>query len=175
MRGRAASLASWALPALVVLLVYAPALGAALVWDDHVLLGPRLAERGVASLFTRPFFTASALHDAAPVYYRPLVLASFRLDVALFGPGARVHHAVNVALHAVNVALLATWARRLGAHALVAGALALAWGLLPRLSEAVVWVSEATVLRVLRAEHLVLPGNPPREPTPRADWPDACR
>jgi len=38
--------------------------------------------------------------------------------------------------------------------------------------EAVVWVSEATVLRVLRAEHLVLPGNPPREPTPRADWPD---
>ncbi|MCA9590177.1 MAG: hypothetical protein KC657_32960 [Myxococcales bacterium] len=169
MRGRAASLASWALPALVVLLVYAPALGAALVWDDHVLLGPRLAERGVASLFTRPFFTASALHDAAPVYYRPLVLASFRLDVALFGPGARVHHAVNVALHAVNVALLATWARRLGAHALVAGALALAWGLLPRLSEAVVWVSGRTdvlALALSLTAVIAMPGKV-RGPSPR--------
>jgi putative transposase len=38
--------------------------------------------------------------------------------------------------------------------------------------EGLVWVSEATVLRVLREEHLVLPGNPPREPRPRADWPD---
>ena len=38
--------------------------------------------------------------------------------------------------------------------------------------EGLVWVSEATVLRVLRAEHLVLPGNPPREPATRAGWPD---
>lgn len=38
--------------------------------------------------------------------------------------------------------------------------------------EALVWVSEATVLRVLRQEHLILPGNPPREPGARADWPD---
>jgi transposase InsO family protein len=38
--------------------------------------------------------------------------------------------------------------------------------------ERLVWVSEATVLRVLREEHLILPGNPPREPRGRADWPD---
>jgi len=38
--------------------------------------------------------------------------------------------------------------------------------------EHLVWVSEATVLRVLREEHLILPGNPPREPRSRADWPD---
>ena len=35
-----------------------------------------------------------------------------------------------------------------------------------------VHVSESTMLRVLTAESLVLPGNPPREPTPRRPWPD---
>jgi putative transposase len=35
-----------------------------------------------------------------------------------------------------------------------------------------VHVSESTVLRVLAAEGLVLPGNPPREPIPRTPWPD---
>jgi putative transposase len=35
-----------------------------------------------------------------------------------------------------------------------------------------VHVSESTVLRELGAEGLVLPGNPPREPTPRTPWPD---
>jgi hypothetical protein len=33
-------------------------------------------------------------------------------------------------------------------------------------------VSESSVLRVLSAEGLVLQGNPPREPIPRAPWPD---
>jgi len=35
-----------------------------------------------------------------------------------------------------------------------------------------VHVSESTVLRVLTAEGIVLPGNPPREPIPRTPWPD---
>jgi transposase InsO family protein len=35
-----------------------------------------------------------------------------------------------------------------------------------------VHVSESTVRRVLAAEGLVLPGNPPREPAPRPGWPD---
>src|SRR5450759_3711286 len=35
----------------------------------------------------------------------------------------------------------------------------------------VVHVSESTVRRVLMAEDLVLPGHPPREPTPRSPWP----
>lgn len=35
-----------------------------------------------------------------------------------------------------------------------------------------VHVSESTVRRVLHAEGLVLPGNPPREPIPRTPWPD---
>jgi len=34
-----------------------------------------------------------------------------------------------------------------------------------------VYASESTVLRVLAAEGLVLPGNPAREPVPRAPWP----
>ncbi|MGO9500009.1 MAG: integrase core domain-containing protein [Streptosporangiaceae bacterium] len=37
---------------------------------------------------------------------------------------------------------------------------------------ALVHVSESTVARVLLAENLVLPGNPPREPVPRTPWPD---
>ena len=35
-----------------------------------------------------------------------------------------------------------------------------------------VHVSESTVLRVLAAEGLMLPGNPAREPVPRAPWPE---
>ncbi len=35
-----------------------------------------------------------------------------------------------------------------------------------------VHVSESTMLRVLAAENLTLPGHPPREPIPRAPWPD---
>jgi putative transposase len=35
-----------------------------------------------------------------------------------------------------------------------------------------VHVSESTVRRVLAAEGLALPGNPPREPAPRPGWPD---
>jgi putative transposase len=35
-----------------------------------------------------------------------------------------------------------------------------------------VHVSESTVARVLAAEGLALPGNPPREPVPRTPWPD---
>lgn len=35
-----------------------------------------------------------------------------------------------------------------------------------------VHVSESTVRRVLAAEGLVLPGQPPREPRPRTPWPD---
>jgi putative transposase len=35
-----------------------------------------------------------------------------------------------------------------------------------------VHVSESSVRRVLAAEGLALPGNPPREPTPRQPWPD---
>jgi hypothetical protein len=35
-----------------------------------------------------------------------------------------------------------------------------------------VHVSESTVRRVLAAEGLVLPGNPPRQPVPRQPWPD---
>lgn len=38
--------------------------------------------------------------------------------------------------------------------------------------EHLVHVSESTVRRVLADEELVLPGQPPREPTPRADWPE---
>lgn len=38
--------------------------------------------------------------------------------------------------------------------------------------EGIVWVSEATVLRVLREEHLIMPGNPPREPGSRGEFPD---
>ena len=35
-----------------------------------------------------------------------------------------------------------------------------------------VHVSESTVLRVLAAEGIALPGNPRRDPIPRAPWPD---
>lgn len=130
---------------LVVVLVvaaYLPALRAAYVWDDEVLVAnDTRCNAHILRCFAIPFFPSSPFLDVARVYYRPLVTASF---VAF--DSAAEHHAVNVALHAVNALLLLLLARRAGASPLRAGALTLAWALHPRLAEAVTWVVGRTDL-----------------------------
>lgn len=126
-------------------LAYGPARAGEFVWDDHALVERDGAFRHVplGQLFVEPFWPESALSDARAAYYRPLVLLSLRLDMALGGTPVELHF-TNVLLHLVACALLATVAARLGASGAAGVLAALAWGLAPRLTESVAWVSGRT-------------------------------
>jgi tetratricopeptide (TPR) repeat protein len=128
-----------------VAMAYAPALRAALVWDDHALVekDPRWVKASLPEIFEKPFWPTGPLVDVRTTYYRPLVLASFRFDRAL-GGDAQQFHFTNVFVHLVACALLAFVARRLGASGGAAVLAALVWGLAPRLTESVAWVSGRT-------------------------------
>lgn len=131
-----------ALVAALVVLAYLPSLGAAVVWDDHVLVGHGLqCRQEVLRCLVTPFFPSSPFADAPPAYYRPIVTLTFVLV-----DGTVQQHLLNVILHALNAALLALVAARLGASPLRAGLASLAWALHPRLVEDVTWISGRTDL-----------------------------
>jgi transposase InsO family protein len=87
--------------------------------------------------------------------------AADRLDDAR--PGGHPVHGLMEWEHAAIVALYGTWGEIDRSHRKLAHRGS-------RLD--LVHVSESTVRRVLHAEGLVLQGNPPREPLPRAPWPE---
>ena len=77
----AAPLASGVLAALV----YLPALGGGLVWDDEIVATRQMdIFHGVRDVF----FPPRDIPQWSPDYYRPLVVASYLLDQALFGRAA---------------------------------------------------------------------------------------
>ncbi|MBX3231639.1 MAG: hypothetical protein KIT84_23570 [Labilithrix sp.] len=125
-----------------VALAYRPALEAPFVWDDHVLLDGAASYRRapLLDLLTEPFWPEGSLTDARPRYYRPLVLLSYRFDLALGGAPDQFHF-TNVLLHLATCTLFAVCARRLGASWEAAVLAAPTWGVMPRLTEAVAWVS----------------------------------
>lgn len=131
----------------VAALAHAGALGAALVWDDHHLLGPDGAVARAASpadLFAAGFWDGTSVSVGAE-YYRPLTLTTFWLERAL-GGGARLHHATNVVLHLLVCGLVFACARRLGARPAAAALGAALFGTVTRLTEAVTFVSGRTDL-----------------------------
>lgn len=125
--------------------VYAPALEGAFVWDDHLLVEGDAAYRHATfgQIMTRPFWPTSPLTDAVAPYFRPLVLLSYRFDMAL-GGSPREFHFTNVALHLTTCLLLGVVAVRAGASYPSALIASLTWGALPRLTEAVTWISGRT-------------------------------
>lgn len=78
-------------------------------------------------------------------------------------PGGNPVHGILAAERAAIVELFETWGEIDRSHRKLAHRGS-------RLN--LVHVSESTLRRVLHDAGLVLPGQPPREPTPRADWPD---
>lgn len=77
-------------------------------------------------------------------------------------PGVNPLHAILEAKQAAVIKLFETWGHIDRSHRKLAH----------RGSRiGLVHVSESTVRRVLADEGLILPGPPPREPTPRPDWP----
>lgn len=142
MRAETAALtrAAWLIAlaaASVAAAVFWPVLQLGFVWDDV------------------PFYlSVPALHDAADlgagifgqIYpglnsFRPVAMASFKLQFLLFGHSPVAAHAIGLALHAANTALVALLAARLApgrVRPLLAGLL---YGLHPVLVEPVAWMS----------------------------------
>ncbi|MFB0536054.1 MAG: tetratricopeptide repeat protein [Anaerolineae bacterium] len=138
------------LPALIVFLVYLPALGYGFVWDDTIFLVD-------LPLYRDPALWPQALRQPfalSPNYFRPLALLTFIAELRLGGLNPALFHLTNLLLHALNTALVAALARHLwrsdvdeaqsvGAlHAtpLQVGA-ALLYGLHPALLEGVAFIS----------------------------------
>ncbi|MFZ5875758.1 MAG: tetratricopeptide repeat protein [Nitrospirota bacterium] len=108
---------------LVTALTYRGALRNNFVWDDtHTVVNNRAIDslREAPRWFTQPE-TTSTLRETN---YRPVLVASFAVDVALWGRRPGGFHAVNIALH-LGVVLL-TYALALRAWGRPAGALAAA-------------------------------------------------
>src|SRR5438067_134050 len=84
---------------LIAALLYLPALGGGLVWDDHYMLDGQAIGGGHSFLrcFTQPFFEN---------YYRPLVSASFFIERKLFHSTPLYFHQTNVLLHVAATGLL---------------------------------------------------------------------
>ncbi|HWV39383.1 MAG TPA: tetratricopeptide repeat protein [Vulgatibacter sp.] len=139
-------LALLALALLAVPVAYSAAPLGGFVWDDVPLIvdSPVVKEvQPLGSYFDRMFFGGPA---GAPTraFYRPLVTLSFALDWRIWGGDPLGFHLTNLALHLACVALVFAIARRLGAAPVAAAVCAAGFGLLPRLTEAVAWISGRT-------------------------------
>lgn len=81
-------------------------------------------------------------------YFRPLVVASLKLDLALFGPRPVPSHAVGLLLHLVAVLLVAALALRLTRDEGTARLATVLFAIQPQCAVAVLWTSGRTELLV---------------------------
>jgi tetratricopeptide (TPR) repeat protein len=130
----------WGPPALAVL-VLAPALAGGFVHDDRAQIVGNPLVKDLA--FLPEIFASGAWAGAgsASSWYRPLMLASFALDHALFGWLAPAWHAVQLALFAGVVALGARLVARLEGDERVACLAAVLFAVHPVNAEAAAWLS----------------------------------
>jgi tetratricopeptide (TPR) repeat protein len=129
------------LPALLALLVFAPALGGGFVHDDgpQVVRNPMVQDLRFVPVLWRTGVWAGA--GSGSSWYRPLMTSSFAVDRALFGPGPLGFHATQLLLFVAAITLFVALTRALGAStpmALAAGALA---AVHPVQAESAAWIS----------------------------------
>jgi len=159
---------AWALPVLLAIVLYLPALQGGYFWDDSILLKRHLvAFDGIRDLFVPP----AIVREWASNYYRPLLFGSFLLDRALYGAEGTVgFHFTAILLHALatffvwklagrllraDTGLADTGGRAGDAAALVA---ALLFAVHPIQSEGVAWMTTRsdTICAVFLLPSLVL-------------------
>lgn len=97
---------------LIAAALYAPARGFGLVWDDPLVIDKQLPQLNSLRL---AFFPPVGVPELAPVYYRPLVVASYLIDQRWLDPAqpARTFHTTTVLWHALACLALFGFARRL--------------------------------------------------------------
>jgi tetratricopeptide (TPR) repeat protein len=104
---------AWAIVVLAVVAANLPALFPGFIFDDHRLIEQNELVRDPANLpaiFARGYWTVG--DEPVPSLYRPLTVASFALNHALFGPSALSFRVVNLLLHALVTVLVLALARR---------------------------------------------------------------
>ena len=122
--------------ALLVAVIYVPALSGGFVWDDVIFAEEPVIHRW-SGLWNIWFSPADIRNEG---HYWPVVYTTFWLEHKLWGLAPLGYHVVNVLLHVANVLLL--W--RLLARLAVPGALAVAavFALHPLHVESVAWIIE---------------------------------
>jgi hypothetical protein len=133
-----------AVPALIVAIVYLPALSNGLVWDDVTFLSDLPLYRDPAlwmKALRRPFVISAN-------YFRPLALLTFVAELRIGGLNPTLFHLTNVLLHALNTVLVVILARHLwsddgddAAGDWLAVGAGLLYGLHPALLEGVTFIS----------------------------------
>jgi len=127
--------------ALLGLAAFGPALGADFTnWDDlaSVVDNPRVAGLSPGNLL-------AMWHGPGAIVvglYIPVTQISFAIDRALFGPGPRGPHAVNLALHVAAAIVLFLFLRAFLESAAAAFLAAAVFLVHPAQVESVVWISE---------------------------------
>lgn len=137
----------WLVPVTLAVLAYAPAPFGGFVWDDTIVFEtqmPALTE------WWHPLWPPAGIHQWPEHYYRPVPLASFMVDRAIFGGTAAGYHVSNVFFHALTTLALWFLLRRLlaGTAAAALGALAGAsvFAVHPIHTESVSWINGRTDL-----------------------------
>ena len=127
----------------VLLVVYAPTLGAPFVWDDSrlVLDSPEIRSLDLGHAFLKPFWFGAPGEAGSSAFFRPLTSLSFGVDYRLHGDNPAGYHLSNLVFHLLSTSALFALLRRRGLGAEAAVALAAWWALLPRLTEGVAWIS----------------------------------
>jgi hypothetical protein len=102
------------IPLLLAIAVYLPALWGDFVWDDAVIFERQLvAIDGIGDVL----FPPDGIWGWTYVYYRPIVVLSYLLDVELFGRGSAVGpHLSNLIYHVIATFCVWFLAKRLFLH-----------------------------------------------------------
>jgi len=171
------SRATAALIVVLALASYASAFDAGFVWDDRPVVLEDARVRGSApwsTILTRPYGSSVALDPL----WRPVVVLSYALDHAIWGPSPVGFHATSLAIHVA--ACLALWLalRQLVPRDPAVPALAaLLFSVHPVHVEAVTWISgRSDALGGLFAALAILSWSRARAATGRArlGWTAAC-
>src|SRR5207244_5715598 len=135
----------WLLLALwlvVLAAVYAPTLGAPLVWDDTRLI---LESAPIRSLelrhaFLEPFWPGTPGEPGTIAFFRPLTSLSLGLDYRVHGVNPAGYHLSNVVFHLLSTGALFALLRRRKLAVRQCFVITLCWAFLPRLTEGVAWI-----------------------------------
>ncbi|HVY91718.1 MAG TPA: glycosyltransferase family 39 protein, partial [Bryobacteraceae bacterium] len=119
--------------AVLVLLVYSPAIRAGIVWDDvgHLTSPALQSFHGLYRIWFEP---------GATQQYYPLLHSAFWLEHRIWGDALAGYHLINIAFHIISALLLVAIARRLNIRG--GWFAAFLFALHPVATESVAWISE---------------------------------